>query len=51
MKSQSLIGLMPMNNNERESIIGQLVLITGYNRIIFDKLGDVELLKELAAHY
>jgi len=38
-------------NNDRESIIGQLVLITGYNRIVFDKLSDCDLLKELRKHY
>jgi len=34
-------------NNDRESIIGQLVLVTGYNRSVFDKLSDSDLLKEL----
>jgi len=38
-------------NNDRESIIGQLVLTTGYNRIVFDKLSDSDLLKELRKHY
>jgi len=34
-------------NNDRESIIGQLVLVTGYNRSVFDKLSDSELQREL----
>ena len=34
-------------SNDRESIIWQLVLVTGYNRIVFDKLSDSDLLKEL----
>ena len=37
--------------NDRESIIEQLVLITGYNRIVFQKLDDMDLLKELAKYY
>lgn len=37
--------------HDRESIIEQLVLITGYNRSTFDKLTDEALLLELADHY
>ena len=38
-------------SNDRESIIWQLVLVTGYNRIVFDKLSDSELQRELTNHY
>jgi len=38
-------------NNDRESIIWQLVLVTGYNRSVFDKLSDSELQRELRKHY
>lgn len=41
----------PMGTKERDSIIEQLHLVTGYNRSVFTKLSDIELLKELAKYY
>jgi hypothetical protein len=37
--------------HDRESIIEQLVLITGYNRSVFEKITDEALSKELEKHY
>ncbi len=40
-----------MTKSERESIIAQLVLMTGYNRSVFDKLTDEQLKSELEGYY
>ncbi len=40
-----------MTQDERNSIIEQLSLITGYNTTVFEKLDDTQLEKELAEHY
>lgn len=40
-----------MDIKEKESIIEQLALISGYNRSVFEKLTDEQLKKELEQYY
>ncbi len=40
-----------MGIDERESIIEQLALMTGYNRSVFEQLSNDQLKKELEEHF
>ncbi|WP_286191236.1 hypothetical protein [Virgibacillus salexigens] len=40
-----------MDTKERLSIIEQLALITGYNRSVFEKQTDDQLVRELEERY
>lgn len=40
-----------MTKDERESIIIQLALVQGVNRLMFDKYTDVQLAKEMEKLY
>ncbi|CDQ39528.1 hypothetical protein [Virgibacillus salexigens] len=40
-----------MDTKERLSIIEQLALITGYNRSVFEKQTDGQLVRELEKRY